>query len=319
MCYGYDGNAALDAAKERSGMGRRKLLAGALGTAAVGALGSMSAGPAAAAGPEETQRWGKGHRRIPRNQISIQLYSIRADLEKDYDSSLRYVADAGYRRVEQAGYYGRTAKELRRFHKRIGVHTTSSHDGLSGTRDELEVKLENANIMGQGYVVVPYLASDNPDEWKQFAWHMNSEAAAARRAGLRYGYHNHSHEFLPLENGQRPWDIFMAELDPVLVHLEVDLYWIATGGVESGDAGDDIEGYVNEHINAAPLKVRQYHVKDRNPETGKMCDLGTGNLDFPRIFDNHRVEEYIMENDEPNVTPRQTTEVGYEYLRNVRF
>jgi len=317
MCYGYDGHAALDAATERAGMGRRKLLAGALGTAAVGALGVASTSPAAAESTESAARWGWG--RIPPHRISIQLYSIREDLEKNYKRSLRYVAETGYPRVEQAGYYGHTARELRRFHRRIGVWTSSSHDGLSDTRDELEVKLENANTLGQRYIVVPYLESDKPDDWKKFAWHMNSEAAAAQRAGLRYGYHNHAHEFMPLSNGQRPWDIFMAELDPWLVHLEVDLYWIATGGVESGDAGDDIEGYINEHIDDAPLRVRQYHVKDRDPKTGTMCDLGKGNLDFPRIFANHRVEEYIMENDEPDVTPRQTTEVGYEYLRKVRF
>lgn len=317
MCYGYDGHAALDAASERAGIGRRRLLAGALGTAAAGAIGLGSAGSASAEPAENAARWGWG--RIPPNRISIQLYSIREDLEKDYDRSLRYVAEAGYPRVEQAGYYGRSARELRRFHKRIGVWTSSSHDGLSGTRDELEVKLENANTMRQRYVVVPYLNSDNPDDWKKYAWHMNSEAAAAQRAGLRYGYHNHAHEFLPLSNGKRPWDIFNEELDPHLVHFEVDLYWIATGGIQSGDAGDDVEGYVNEHINDAALRVRQYHVKDLDPATGDMCDLGTGNIDFPRIFDNHRVEEYIMENDTPDVTPRQTTEVGYEYLRNVRF
>src|SRR5699024_7572085 len=102
MCYGYDGHAALDAATERAGMGRRKLLAGALGTAAVGALGVASTSPAAAESTESAARWGWG--RIPPHRISIQLYSIREDLEKNYKRSLRYVAETGYPRVEQAGY-----------------------------------------------------------------------------------------------------------------------------------------------------------------------------------------------------------------------
>ena len=67
-------------------------------------------------------------------------------------------------------------------------------------------------------------------------------AAAAKEAGLRYGYHNHAHEFLPLENGQRPWDILTSELDPALVHLEVDLYWAVTGGIQSGDGAADPTG-----------------------------------------------------------------------------
>jgi hypothetical protein len=31
------------------------------------------------------------------------------------------------------------------------------------------------------------------------------------------------------------------------------------------------------------------------------------------------VKEYIVENDTPDVTPRQTSEVGYRYLRKLRF
>ncbi len=34
-----------------------------------------------------------------------------------------------------------------------------------------------------------------------------------------------------------------------------------------------------------------------------MCDLGTGVIDFAKIFKKHQVEEYIVENDTPDVTP----------------
>jgi sugar phosphate isomerase/epimerase len=71
-------------------------------------------------------------------------------------------------------------------------------------------------------------------------------------------------------------------------------------------------------IREAPQRVLQFHVKDRAPD-GDMADLGTGTIDFRRIFDKHRVVEYIVENDTPDVTPRRTAEVGYRYLRKVRF
>ena len=67
----------------------------------------------------------------------------------------------------------------------------------------------------------------------------------------------------------------------------------------------------------------QYHVKDRHSEEsetpGDMADLGTGTIDFSRIFAEHTVREYIVENDTPDVTPLQTAEVGYSYLRQLRF
>ena len=71
-------------------------------------------------------------------------------------------------------------------------------------------------------------------------------------------------------------------------------------------------------IQQAPQKVLQYHVKDRDT-AGGFADLGTGIIDFARIFRAHTPKEYIVENDQPDVTPLQTAEVGYDYLRALRF
>ncbi|MGV9804872.1 sugar phosphate isomerase/epimerase family protein [Micromonospora chersina] len=238
-----------------------------------------------------------------------------------YDATLTHLARIGYPRVELAlGYFGRTAVQLRQFLDGIGIKASSSHDGISGSAAELEQKIQNAVTLGQQFMVVPYLYSESADEWKRWAEQMNVEAAAARAAGLRYGYHNHAHEFtIDLGGGKRPWDVLTAELDPALVHLEVDLYWAVTGGINSGDGVADPEGFALDVIRSAPQRVLQYHVKDRDASTGDMADLGTGMIDFARIFREHSVLEYIVENDTPDVTPQQTAEVGYRYLRKIRF
>jgi len=314
MCYGYDGKAALKESLARRGVDRRKFLRGSLvglagaGLAAAGVAGS----PASAAA---------GMRRVPRGQISIQLWTVRNDLFVDYDATLRYIAGFGYLKVEQAlGYFGRTAAQLRAFHDSIGIRTMSSHDGISGSQAALDEKIENALTLGQASIVVPFLSSPNEDDWKLWAEQMNNEAVAARAAGLKYGYHNHAHEFsTDFGNGRRPWDVLTEDLDPQNVHLEVDIYWIVTGGIQSGDGVDDPEGFAIEHMRDAPQRVRQFHVKDRNPANGDFADPGTGHIDFPRVFAANPVQQYIVENDEPDVTPRQTAGVGYRYLRNVRF
>ena len=101
------------------------------------------------------------------------------------------------------------------------------------------------------------------------------------------------------------------------MHLEVDLYWAYTGGVNTG-AADPLQ-FAIEVIRDAPQTVRQYHVKDRDGTTGDMADLGTGVIDFPKIFRSHSVEEYIVENDTPDVTPLTTAAVGHLYLDHVRY
>ncbi|TDE44560.1 sugar phosphate isomerase/epimerase [Nonomuraea mesophila] len=298
MCYGY-------------GPSRRSLLAAGLGLGTAAIAGAAS--PAAATPPHHHRK-----HRIPPGQISMQLYTVRDDLAQDYDATLTYLAEVGYPKVELAlGYFGRTAAQLRAFLDGLGIRSTSSHDNISPDDAALDTKIENALTLGQSFMVVPYLNSDSEDQWKAWAERMNVEAAAARKAGLRYGYHNHAHEFTTdLGGGRTPWDVLTSELDPRLVHLEIDLYWAVTGGVGRGER--DPVRFTLDVIRRAPQRVLQFHVKDRHLD-GDMADLGTGTIDFRRIFDKHRVIEYIVENDTPDVTPRRTAEVGYRYLRKVRF
>jgi sugar phosphate isomerase/epimerase len=318
MCYGHDGERALERSVQDRGPSRRSLLRGmvagtGLGLASVGLAGSAAP---AAAGPTRCTR------RVPAGLISIQLWTVRDALwgSPGYDATLQAIADLGYTKIEQAlGYFGRSAEQLREFYDGLGIAATSSHDGISDSTEKLEQKLQNAVTLGQRYIVVPYLNSSTLADWQTWAQQMNTEAAAAKAAGLSYGYHNHAHEFTTdLGGGVTPWDVLTSELDPALVHLEIDLYWAVRGGIESGHAADP-EGFAIDVIRDAPQRVLQYHVKDRHAADGDMADLGTGHIDFARIFQAHTVREYIVENDTPDVSPLQTAEVGYEYLRALRF
>lgn len=322
MCYGNDGVGALRRSLEKQGLTRRMFLAGAAGLAVAG-IGSHNARAAAS-----------GHaavpgRPVPPGRISLQLWTVREGLGQpwgpgDYDQTLTAIAEAGYPRVEQAlGYFGRTAAQLRQFYDDLGIRASSSHDGISGSEAAMRQKFENAVTLGQRYIVVPYLASDSLSDWQTWAERMNVEAQVAREYGLAYGYHNHAHEFTTdLGGGVTPWDVLTGELDPQYVHFEIDLYWAVTGGVNLGLSNDDAQDFAIDTVLSSPLKVRQYHVKDRHadgPESTSHADLGAGFIDFARIFRAHQVEEYIVENDTPDITYLTTAEVGYDYLRNLRF
>jgi sugar phosphate isomerase/epimerase len=317
MCYGYDGEGALRRSMEERGMSRRGLFRGAFATAAGGAaLAATGAGAStASAAPSRAVR------PVPPGKISIQLYTLRSIMTgAGVDTTLAHLAETGYPRVELAGYYGRTAEAMRATLDGVGIYASSSHDGISPNAAALETKLDNAETMGQRYMNVPYLASSSRSAWQTWAEQMNVEAAAAKERGILYGYHNHAHEFtVDLGGGVSPWDVLTSELDPRLVHLEVDLYWAVTGGKGLGMSDADSIDFAIDVIESAPQKVRQYHVKDRNPANGDHADLGTGYIDFAKIFAAHRPEEFIVENDTPDVTPIQTADVGYSYLRNLRF
>ncbi|NHA67864.1 sugar phosphate isomerase/epimerase family protein [Phycicoccus flavus] len=320
MCFGFDGFAPLREAAERgTGPDRRSLLRG-VGASFVGGAAALAGAGTASAAPG-----GKG-RPVPPGQISIQMYTLRSITNgQTVDSVLGTLSDIGYRKVELAGYYGYTAQQLGALLAANNISASSSHDGLSGSEAAMHAKFENAVTLGQRFINVPYLRSDSADQWRAWAEAMNAEAAVAKTYGLAYGYHNHAHEFsLELDDGSRGWDILTSTLDPALVHLEVDLFWAVTGGLQTGEATEATASrFAADVIAAAPQQTLQYHVKDRDagadPFAGNaFADVGTGFVDFPLIFGSHMTKEFIVENDRPDIDPITTARVGYDYLRAVR-
>ncbi|SEC38948.1 Sugar phosphate isomerase/epimerase [Nocardioides exalbidus] len=344
MCFGHDGDAALERSLAEKGASRRGLLRGA--TVGAAALGALGASPATAGGKGHGPGHGHGHghghgggrrKSLDHELISIQLYTLRSAAAAPaagnavaigHAAVLAALARYGYERVELAGLYGETAASMRAILDGLGLRSTSSHDGISADTGGAHVKFQNAKTLGQQYVNVPYLASANLSDWQRWADQMNAEAAIAKRYGLKYGYHNHAHEFTTdLGGGLTPWEVLMDRLDRRLVHLEVDLYWAFTAGVNTGHTtAESALQFAKDVVNEAPLAVRQYHVKDRTsmgtsqPEAD-MCDLGVGVIDFPSLFRNHEVEEYIVENDTPDnaAAPLLTAAVGRLYLEHLEY
>ena len=327
MCFGFDTTTpALRAAEAGTGPDRRALLRGLGVTALAGGTVALAGAPAAAAERRPVTSRGRG-RRVPPGQISIQMYTLRSITNAGTVASvLATLSDQGYRQVELAGTYGYSADALRGVLSDAGIVAGSSHDGISGDEASMHAKFENAVTLGQRFVNVPYLYSESAAQWHAWAEQMNAEAAVARSYGLQYGYHNHAHEFsVTLDDGSTAWEVFTADLDPATVHLEVDLFWAVTGGLQTGEATEATASqFAIDVIASAPQETKQYHVKDREaglaPFAGNaFADVGTGFLDFPAIFEAHPVAQYIVENDQPDVTPQQSAAVGFSYLRSARF
>lgn len=281
-------------------LSRRSILRGAAGAAIVAGAGIAGATPAAADGGH-----GHGRLRVPRDRISIQLFTLRSVMETDLEGTLEALADIGYRKVELAGTHGRTAAEFRRILDRFRLRATSTHVGIDGDLNQL---IADARTLGHRYVVVPFANFPTIAEWRTFAGRLEAAGKVFRRAGFEFGYHNHDQEFRAID-GIRPYDVITQRTTGRNVHLEMDLFWVVNGGA------DPIREYWRNFG-----RVRQYHVKDRGAD-GSMVDPGTGTINFPRIFRANwprGVDEYIVEHDNPT-DPLATAEVGYRYLSNLRF
>ncbi|GAB3936016.1 sugar phosphate isomerase/epimerase family protein [Micromonospora vulcania] len=298
---------------------RGVLRAATVSAAAVGAAGLL-AGPAAASAGHS-----HGRRRVPVDRISIQLYTLRDQLAADLPGSLAELRRIGYRRVEHAGFVGRTAAQFRAALDAAGLRATSGHTGIPQPFDAAawERALEDANVVGSQKIVHPYFGRDasgrpyrDPAVYRALARDLNKAGRLAERAGLDFGYHNHQLEFVPLTDGSTGFEILTGQTDPRLVHFELDLYWTWRGAHDPVDV-----------IGANRGRIRQVHVKDLDVEGG-FADLGDGVIDFGRIFAHEReagLEEYIVERDDAGTAPRtpadalDTARVGFEYLASLRY
>lgn len=307
---------------QESSVTRRRLLgAAAAGAAAVGTSTVLAS--SAEASPKSG--------RVPRDKISVQLYTLRDQLGIDLEASLEELAEIGYTRVEHAGFVGRTAAQFRAALDGAGLRATSGHAGIPQPWDADAWKrtLEDAAIVGNKYIVHAFfgLGPNGPIRdaavYRRFADDLNKAGELARRAGLSFGYHNHHLEFVRQDGTDRTgFDILTSRTDPRYVHLEVDLYWAWRGAADPVDLFHKHRG-----------RIRQVHVKDLKVDTSNFTsspfeDPGAGIIDFKRIF-RHAHEaglvEYIVERDDAGTAPRtpeqalDTARVGYEFLKGLRF
>ena len=246
------------------------------------------------------------------SQIGVQLYTVRSLMDKDVERTLAGVAAAGYTEVEFAGYFKKTPAEIKAMLDRHGLVSPSVHSGSMAPADWAEA-LEAANVIGHKFIVMPWIPVERRktlDDWKQVAADFNRVAASAKAAGVQFAYHNHDFEF-PLVEGKVPYDVLLAETDPNLVKLEIDLYWITKGG-------QDPLAYFARWPGRIPL----VHVKDgKGPPDWAMTEVGSGSIDWKRIFAKSQqagIQHYFVEHDQP-ADPIASITASCAYLKKLEF
>lgn len=241
----------------------------------------------------------------------LQLYTLRDMMEKSVEHTLQLVAGIGYREVEFAGYFAHDAKTIRRYLDNHQLQAPSVHVPLEQLRDSLEKVIDDANIIGHQYLVLPWLSEaqrgNDISAYQRLAGELNQFAERANRAGLQLAYHNHDFELLPLKGGI-PYDVLLKETDPKLVKMELDLFWAVKAGVDP-----------KALFKAHPGRFPCLHIKDMTAD-GSMTDVGSGTINFAELLSAARrdggSQHFFVEHD--NSTNRiQTVERGYRSLQQL--
>jgi len=211
--------------------------------------------------------------------VGLELYSVRKELQRDPQATVRAVAKMGYQCVEFYAPYFQWSedetKQMRKLLDDLGIRCFSTHNDSSSMNAENLARARDKNlILGCKYMV---MASSKPgpglDGWKAVADALNSADEQLEKSGLHAGYHNHELEFTPIEN-QRPIEVLAKNTKPSIM-LQLDIGTCLK-------AGSDPVAW----IRANPGRIRSLHLKEWSPDAAKGYSVlfGEGIADWKAIF-----------------------------------
>jgi sugar phosphate isomerase/epimerase len=225
--------------------------------------------------------------------IGLQLYTVRELFSRDPMATLEQVAAIGYREVEYGGggYDRMDHAALRATMDRLGLVSPSIHVGYEALAADFAGAVRMAKTLGADTIVIPWMNEEHrtAEAWKAALPNFNRWAGQLRAEGLGLAYHNHDFEFTVKHGGRSMFDALVAETDPALVKIELDLFWAVA-------AGEDPKAIIRR----LPGRIYAYHVKDRTAD-GAMTSVGNGTIDFADIFtlnDIAGVQHFYVENDQ---------------------
>ena len=247
-------------------------------------------------------------RRVDR--IGLQLYTLRNEMAQDFEGTLERVAELGFKEMQFAGYHGRSPAEVRRILDRLGMTSPAAHVGLGLMRDEIDRQIDIAGEIGQQYIVIPSLPSDERslNDYERHSEALNEYGLRCKDHGMTIGYHNHSFEF-ELQGEKIGYDYLLYFTEPDLVKFELDLYWAVNANVNP-----------IEIFNKNPGRFPMVHVKDQNT-AGQMVDVGRGIIDFAEIFTHSEkagIKHYFIEHDFPS-DGLNSVAYSFNSVNSIRF
>jgi sugar phosphate isomerase/epimerase len=237
--------------------------------------------------------------------IALQLYTLRDSLARDFEGVVRKVAELGYEGVETAGFNGTTPQSAANLFHDLGLQVCSAHGALPLGDRQNEV-LDLISLLNCRNLVCAYFPAEEfetRDRIKRVCDQLNQADEVARANGLTFFYHNHWWEYRHRIDNRPAYQIMLEHLSPT-VRLEIDTYWVKTGG-------KDPAAILRELGTRASL----LHIKDGSTdESQPMVAVGEGIMDWPSVMAESKAEWLIVELDRCATDMMEAVGKSYEYL-----
>ena len=268
----------------------------------------------------------------------LQLYNVRDELGKDFDGTLKQVADIGYKYVElaMAQYYKKTADQFKASLDKLGLTAVSGHVPFRDMTKDPEGVIGFHIDLGCKFIVIPYLSdedrstSPNYEEVKKDIAKMGE---IVNKKGAVLLYHNHEFEFIDYK-GKYALDDLYDSIPANLLQTEIDVCWVKVGGVNPAE-------YILKYKGRAPvvhlkdyeapkdekLKAGYELIGQTQKDPGRLSfpfrAVGYGDQDFPGILkaaEAAGTQYVVVEQDfpSPGKTPLECAKESLDYLNGLK-
>lgn len=271
-------------------------------------------------------------------KVALQLYTVRQDMEKDVEATLKKVKEIGYDYVEFAGYYGTPADKMKELLDKYGLTCVSVHQGYDVFLTDEKASIDYLKTIGANYCAIPWMDKDkhagNP-VYENTVKEITQVAKALKDAGIQLLYHNHDFEFDKYED-KFLLDWLYESIPADLLQTEIDTCWVRYAGYDPAAYVRKYTGrspvvhlkdFTASNLNAGPV----YDLIDNSGKTGKPASreeagfqfqpVGHGIQDFPAILaaaEDAGAEYVVVEQDQSvGRTGMEAAKMGREYLRSL--
>ena len=265
--------------------------------------------------------------------VALQLYSVRDELEADFEGTIAKVKEFGYDGVEFAGLYGKSAEQVKKILADAGLTPVSAHVPYLDMVKDPEGVLGTYAAIGCKYVAIPHLNEELRPGTEKFPEVMKNIAMLGKVAnslGLTLLYHNHDFEFIKI-NGKYGLDTLYETVPADLLKTELDVCWVKVGGEEPA-------AYIKKYSGRAPVvHLKDFYgeksesmyeligvatTKPVRPDGFEFRPLGKGLQNFPPILEAAKeagTEWVVVEQDRPSLglTPMECAKVSIDYLKTI--
>ena len=252
---------------------------------------------------------------MPKLGLQLIVYGTRT--AEDLSGVLAEVKEVGYDGAETGTLHqSQGSDKVIADFANAGLALTGVHCGYAEFTDEAKVADDIAFLKAAGskYLICSGVADINAIAgYEQSAETFNKVGQMCKDAGVVFCYHNHAWEFKPLEGGKKGIYTLLANTDPELVKLNIDVFWVHIGGEVPA-----------EFIAKYADRVGYYHFKDgeKTADGQTFIELGQGAVDLVAARAEtlkHPLDWIICEQDRSEKAARVSIKESFDYLKRIGY